>query len=413
MKLRAYWPAILALLLAAPASALDWEVTSLPPGFRFQLTNDPLGHIYAIGDSVLFTSTDDGATWTNRGAVARHLLSGSVHGAPGGQVFASDFAMGVFRSADGGGTWSASLVDEGCNGFAIHPGGTIFAGLTYSGSGMVHRSTDWGNTWTGVPLPESSNSFATECFAFGDQHEVYAGTIDGFYRSTDLGLTWSRSNNGLLGTNIRVLAVAPDHSIYIYTLHHAWLDGLYRSTDGGQSWVRLGGNAPYFTDLEAAPNGDLYGTSDDGVFRSTDHGLSWTSIGEDLAPFEQFESIVITSSGRLLVGGSQVYRSTGTVSSVETPGDRPAVFLLAQNHPNPFNGATSIAYSVQGPGDSAWVVIKVYDLLGREVATLVDGMRDVGAHTVAWDAGQEPSGVYFCRLWSAGEVVTRRMVHVK
>lgn len=128
MKLRAYWPAILALLLAAPASALDWEVTSLPPGFRFQLTNDPLGHIYAIGDSVLFTSTDDGATWTNRGAVARHLLSGSVHGAPGGQVFASDFAMGVFRSADGGGTWSASLVDEGCNGFAIHPGGDHLRG---------------------------------------------------------------------------------------------------------------------------------------------------------------------------------------------------------------------------------------------------------------------------------------------
>ncbi|HEV8539148.1 MAG TPA: SBBP repeat-containing protein [Bacteroidota bacterium] len=83
----------------------------------------------------------------------------------------------------------------------------------------------------------------------------------------------------------------------------------------------------------------------------------------------------------------------------------PEVFELRQNFPNPFNPRTVIRYSLpagnKGLPPTSHVSLRVYDLLGREVKTLVDTKTDAGFKSVEWDAGSLPSGVYFCRL-SAG-----------
>ena len=77
------------------------------------------------------------------------------------------------------------------------------------------------------------------------------------------------------------------------------------------------------------------------------------------------------------------------------PAEMPAVFGLNQNYPNPFNPSTKIQFTIV---DRQWAIVKVYDLLGREVAVLVNETMAAGKHTVTFNASALPSGVYFCRL---------------
>jgi hypothetical protein len=93
--------------------------------------------------------------------------------------------------------------------------------------------------------------------------------------------------------------------------------------------------------------------------------------------------------------------------------DRPAIpseFALCQNYPNPFNPSTVIRYSLPVPGN---IRLKIYDLLGREVATLVDGVRPAGEHQVQWDASGMPGGMYLYRLESGTFRETRKLMLVK
>jgi len=96
------------------------------------------------------------------------------------------------------------------------------------------------------------------------------------------------------------------------------------------------------------------------------------------------------------------------------PGEQAQRVELYQNYPNPFNPKTVIGYQV-GTQDLASVQVKlvVYDILGREVAVLVDGMMPAGNHHVTFDASALPSGIYLYRLDAGGEVIQRKMTVLK
>ena len=88
----------------------------------------------------------------------------------------------------------------------------------------------------------------------------------------------------------------------------------------------------------------------------------------------------------------------------------PANFELAQNYPNPFNPSTTISFTMN---ETATASLKVYDLAGREVATLVEGLTAIGEHSVTFDAASLSTGVYFYTLETAAGSETRKMVLVK
>lgn len=88
----------------------------------------------------------------------------------------------------------------------------------------------------------------------------------------------------------------------------------------------------------------------------------------------------------------------------------PARFVLEQNYPNPFNPRTTITFSL---AQAAPVTLRVYDVRGRLVRTLVDGMQPGGTHTVSFDASRLPSGTYFYRLASSEGTQTRQMMLVR
>ncbi len=95
---------------------------------------------------------------------------------------------------------------------------------------------------------------------------------------------------------------------------------------------------------------------------------------------------------------------------VASTGGIPGEFSLSQNYPNPFNPTTVIQYQLTGV---VHVTLRVYDVLGREVATLVNGSETPGIHEVTFDAGSLPSGVYFYRLTAGNHIATKKMLVIK
>jgi hypothetical protein len=96
-----------------------------------------------------------------------------------------------------------------------------------------------------------------------------------------------------------------------------------------------------------------------------------------------------------------------TVVTGVKPGQQEATFNLEQNYPNPFNSKTTIKYSVP---ESSKVILKIYNLLGKEIETIVSEEKPTGAYEVTWHAGNLPGGVYFYQLNSGGVIETKKML---
>jgi serine protease AprX len=107
---------------------------------------------------------------------------------------------------------------------------------------------------------------------------------------------------------------------------------------------------------------------------------------------------------------SDGFGTTGGPLGVGDNGDTPKEFSLQQNYPNPFNPSTAISYQL---ATTSRVTLKVFDVLGREVATLVNGAKPAGAYEVSWDARNVSSGLYFYRLEAGAFVDMKKMLLLK
>ena len=111
-----------------------------------------------------------------------------------------------------------------------------------------------------------------------------------------------------------------------------------------------------------------------------------------------------------LNGSLWLAKVTGTVTDIHNKEIKPSDFALGQNYPNPFNPTTTIGYNL--PSDGV-VTLKVYDVLGKEVASLVNEVESAGNHFQSFNASQLPSGTYVYRLTSGAFSETRTMVLLK
>ncbi len=101
----------------------------------------------------------------------------------------------------------------------------------------------------------------------------------------------------------------------------------------------------------------------------------------------------------------------GITTAVENQKQQtPSEFMLSQNYPNPFNPTTTIRYSIARDG---YVELKVFNVLGVEEATLVNGPHNAGSYSVLFDASRLASGVYFYQLKAGEQIITRKMLLMK
>jgi len=158
--------------------------------------------------------------------------------------------------------------------------------------------------------------------------------------------------------------------------------------------------------------GMLIGTEDLGVFLFSDEGDSLGSRNEGLTNLN-IQTLTIDNNGYVYAGtGNGIWRRplTELVTSVDNELTQPTDFILEQNYPNPFNPSTVISY--QSPVGS-WQTIKVFDVLGNEIATLVEEYKPAGRYEVEFNAERLASGFYFYQLKAGDFLQTRKMILIK
>jgi hypothetical protein len=141
-------------------------------------------------------------------------------------------------------------------------------------------------------------------------------------------------------------------------------------------------------------------------------GLIWrylpaanTTVITSLSPLEPWNGSDITSAS------SEAYFNSDAILPVQKEAiDKPTQYLLESNFPNPFNPTTTISYQIP---TSSQLILKVYNILGCEIATLVNETKPAGTYKAIWDASLYPSGIYFYRFQANAYIDTKKMMLVK
>ncbi|TAK65382.1 MAG: T9SS type A sorting domain-containing protein [Bacteroidetes bacterium] len=311
---------------------------------------------------------------------------------------------GMFRSTDNGDTWVAGNLNKPAYGF-IKDGSDIYTGTL----GNVAKSTDDGATWTYLNPPIASYIVVLSVWKYDST--ILIGSSASMKRSTDNGATWTGTTTGFpTYGGLGYSAFAQIDS----TLFAAHAAGVYRSTDHGANWVSssTGLTGVFPTTLHS--NGDfLFVGTTTGVYRSSDKGGTWTAINTGLNPKTHIN--ILTSNDQYLFAGTNpngVWRiPIHQVTAVREVSDAiPAHFVLEQNYPNPFNPATTFRFMIH---DAGFTSLTVYNLLGEEVAALVNEHLHAGTYTTTWDASGMPSGMYYYRLTSGSISEVKRMMLIR
>jgi len=403
--------------------------------------------------SGLFKTTDEGLTWLqcNTGFPNPTSQVTSIAERPSGIMFAGTTHFGTFISTNLGQSWTRNYPgyfndygnDYGVTRLIAHPSGSVFAASVGSNIPYLKISNDNGNHWNLLP---SYGGLYTYDLTMDASGTIYVLGSGGIQYSTDIGTTWitspSPSGGSLLHVtkqgSIVVLSTDSRSSITTYYTRvstdggTSWTTsspvnnrtaiyeygstsneylfaatdlGVYRSIDTGKTWYPMNTGLTSTNIRSFAINSfDVVfaGTNMRGVFRSRDYGEHWESFSAGLT-----DSVITTLycnvDGYLFAGtySNGIFKTTERTTSVEHQIDMyPLEFILHQNYPNPFNPSTAISYTIPV---KSFVTLKIFNPLGKEIATIFAGNREKGTYTEIWNAASQSSGVYCMSSKSNGQ----------
>jgi len=342
---------------------------------------------------VVYTATNRTAFWN-----AIHFWdskNGIAYGdplSPGRQVL-------IVRTSDGGATWTpisnlplANVNEFGLfNCFYFFDKSNGWFGTTGQpgNAGRVFRTTDGGNTWNAFPSGNTSGVNDVE-FISSLRGVRTSGAAPFLTRSIDGGQTWTPVNN-LPITNIFVLGAAASVSalnqsqIWVFGLTAARTLFILSSTDAGQTWQQ-----------QTIPNLD-------GLFIPKISAVSFGASRDSARVWAVTSDTTLSSGGHILTYVGRI----GMTTVVKEKSNLPIAFTLSQNFPNPFNPFTAIRYALP---TAQFVTLKIFNMAGQELATLVHRQQEAGEHTFQWNAEKFPSGVYMYRLQAGEFVETKKMI---
>jgi photosystem II stability/assembly factor-like uncharacterized protein len=249
----------------------------------------------------------------------------------------------------------------------------------------ILHTADGGVNWGRQTLTVSEGATLFDIFFINEMRGFAVGSDGVIYRTIDGSQTWYDVESGTDETLL---------SIYFIDIDNGWISGdagtVLKTTDGGATWN------PQFSGV--ATNGLL------GIYFSDLHN-GW-AVGEG-------GTIISTNDGG------------GPITDIKDEQvEIPSQFLLSQNYPNPFNPTTKIKFTIptspfnpspyQGEGNrERFITLKIYDILGNEIATLVNEQKSPGSYEVEFNSTGLSSGVYFYRITAGKFSETKKMILMK
>ncbi|MBK7630251.1 MAG: T9SS type A sorting domain-containing protein [Ignavibacteriales bacterium] len=418
----------------------SWVLT----GWKFTRVKNILlrnGVVIASSDQGVGISTDNGSSWTFKNFGTDYQIVNSLEYDFYGKLFAVVNA-GIYNPTDDGKNWYPfypSTNNYYVKDFEKLRTGIMFMGTRTSSGGIigaVFRSPN-GQSWTKILdaevwfLENENDSIiyigtemhqglyryhvkqnilqhllgSVSVFSFTSKaggillagSGQYEGTM---YRSTDNGGTWVESANGLGPVSITSMVTTSQGYIVAASYGSSTTGyGIYISSDNGVNWNHTSITEGNFNVLFINSNGEIFAGGEKGkLLKSTDEGNTWSDISSGL-PFDRILCLAQNPSGYLLAGTAD----NGIYITSEPTGvsfdNKVANFSLSQNYPNPFNPTTKINYEIP---ERCTVQLKIFNLLGQEIKSLVSEEQFAGKYEIEFDGGNLSSGVYFYKM-SAGD----------
>lgn len=372
----------------------------------------------------LMVSWDGGTTWLDRTAnttigstdlysiFAIDSLTALVTGSSASGAF-------IYRTTDAGVNWTTVFTQTGGfgDGFWMFDSlRGVFYGDPVDGKWSIWHTTDGGVSWdsTGTIVPPPGSAAGWNNAIWGDNQSVAIGTNNTqILWSTDFGQTWTSSTT-TGQTNSFFILFTDTATGYV-----GGTTGLIKTTDMGGSWSPLTLPGTGSVSGITRRGGTLWVTrtggsaADSAIHQSTDQGLTWTraytvmnggSINHFKLAMDSSSVWAVTATGYVIKG------LLGAPVGINDQEFTPNQFSLGQNYPNPFNPSTTIKYQIENSG---FVSLKVFDALGREVATLVNENKVPGIYSVNFNALNLPSGIYMYQLKSGNFTDVKKMTFVK
>jgi len=431
----------------------NWSYSGLNSIQPWSLTVNQSGVVFAAGD-IMYRSIDYGSNWSPVGLIMSTVSSFAKDQSSKIYAITSRF----FSTADKGNNWNEISLPpyRSAKSMAVNQNNDIWLGtdwgvklssdngITWQDKGLPQKivksillsqneyillgteshgifySTDYGNSWieknNGIPLFTNISTLVEN-----QGGDIFVGTAeDGIFRSLDTANTWVLKNNGL--TNLKINSIGVNNQGIIFTATQG--GGVFRSTDNGENWIQLNSGLTnlFVRSLTISQYGQVFVATYDGIFSSIDNGENWISMNEGLFN-RHLNSMIIDQDGYIFLGAliSGAYRSINSITSVEPRPISVNQLTLNQNYPNPFNPSTTIRYTTPNVTlsgvEGSRVQLKVFDVLGNEVATLVDEYKPAGSYEVEFNTStinhQTSSGVYFYQLRAGSFVQTKKMILIK
>jgi len=317
----------------------------------------------------------------------------------------------LFKTTNSGLDWSTRSYPGFYSGISLYKKNTAAA---VGRDGLIMTTSNGGADW--IQRNSGTTNHLSKVFLTGVNTGVAVGSEGTILTTNNSGESWSQQNSGVTDwlrdvsfSDINRGAVVGDNGTIL------------RTTDQGITWIQqISGtwenlNGVVFSD---SVNGIIVGNFGT-IIITSDGGKHW--IKQRINSRIDFYDVSIKDSLVLCVGDSAtIYRYTKWIyidqppDSSDLPSDStdqiPTEYRMDQNFPNPFNFLTNINYSV--PVKST-VILKVFDLLGRESATLVNEEKPAGVYNVEFTNNNLSSGIYFYRLQAGSFIETKKMILLK